>query len=83
MVVRWSKNLSNKFYITGLNTREAASIRAGEHIEANECKDTRISAVVEARINYNRTLITKSQNWSDSLFSYVLPKPLNVKINLP
>ena len=67
MVVRWSKNLSNKFYITGLNTLEAASIRAGEHREANECKDTRISAVVEARINYNRTLITKSQNWSDSL----------------
>ena len=67
MVVRWLKNLSNKFYITGLNTLEAASIRAGEHREANECKDTRISAVVEARINYNRTLITKSQNWSDSI----------------
>ena len=83
MIVGFLKNLSNNFYITGLNTLEAASIRAGEHREANECKDTRISAVVEARINYNRTLIAKSQNLSDSLFSYVLPKPLNVKINLP
>ena len=61
MIIRWFKNLSNKFYITVLNTLEAASIRAGEeHREANECKDTRISAVVEARINYDRTLITKS-----------------------